>query len=75
MDKEVGKYLIDVSKLVFGGVVLAGIWKLEDIEHIELLLYGIIASFFLAVSGFLFVGNAIKMEQKRNKKNRKKERN
>lgn len=26
---ELGKYCIDISKLVFGGVILAGIMKLE----------------------------------------------
>ena len=29
MLSELGKYCIDISKLVFGGVILAGIMKLE----------------------------------------------
>lgn len=26
---ELGKYLIDISKLVFGGIILAGIMRLD----------------------------------------------
>lgn len=36
---ECGKYMIDISKLVFGGVILAGIMKYESIN--PLLLFGL----------------------------------
>ena len=36
---ETGKFLVDISKLVFGGVILAGIMKYESVN--SALLYGI----------------------------------
>jgi hypothetical protein len=68
MDKEIGKYLIDVSKLIFGGVVLAGVWKIEEFEQSKLLFFGIGASLVLALSGFIFMANALKKEKKIKKK-------
>ena len=39
MKKEVGKILIDIAKLVFGGVVLAGIMR-QDLSAVSLFLIG-----------------------------------
>lgn len=39
MKKEVGKILIDIAKLVFGGVVLAGIMR-QDLPAVSLFLIG-----------------------------------
>lgn len=36
---ESGKFLIDIAKLVFGGIILAGIMKFESIN--TTLLYGL----------------------------------
>ena len=36
---ETGKFLVDIAKLVFGGVILAGIMKYESVNCA--LLYGI----------------------------------
>ena len=51
-NKEVGKYIIDLSKLIFGGVVLASIIKIEDISRYLILLVGIIISAVAAYFGF-----------------------
>jgi len=45
MYKEVGKYCLDLSKLVFGGVILAGVMDL-GFDLIPLILVGL---------GFVFV--------------------
>lgn len=31
---EIGKYFLDVSKLLFGGVVLASIIRMEDVSKV-----------------------------------------
>ncbi len=37
--QECGKFLIDIAKLVFGGVILAGIMKYDSVNPV--LLFGI----------------------------------
>jgi hypothetical protein len=49
--KELGKYLLDVSKLVFGGAVVAGIMK-EEIHLGYVLGIGILAALAFATWGF-----------------------
>lgn len=51
MYEEVGKYCLDLSKLVFGGVILAGVMDL-GFDLIPLILVGL---------GFVFVFGAIGM--------------
>ena len=51
MYKEVGKYCLDLSKLVFGGIILAGVMDL-GFDLIPLILVGL---------GFVFVFGAIGM--------------
>ena len=43
---EIGKFVIDIAKLVFGGVILAGIMKYENIN--QWLLFGLGGSVVLA---------------------------
>jgi len=50
--KEVGKYLIDVSKLVFGGMVLASVLQINNLSKTGVMLFGIIVTVLLAVAGF-----------------------
>ena len=52
---EIGKFLIDISKLVFGGVILAGIMRYESVN--PTLLFGIGGIVFLicCVSGIIFI--------------------
>ena len=51
-DKEVGKYWLDLSKLIFGGVVLASIIKIEDVSRYLILLVGTLVSGIIAYFGF-----------------------
>ena len=55
MRKEIGKYLLDVSKLVFAGVVLSSVLKVEDISKFLLLFIGLTVTFLLALFGFLYI--------------------
>jgi hypothetical protein len=54
LEIEFGKYLLDVSKLIFGGAVISGIMK-QDISLAYILAVGIFSSFGLAVWGFTFI--------------------
>ncbi len=58
---ELGKYLIDISKLVFGGIILAGIMRL-DINPIWLIGAGMTAVFVSGIVGFalLLISNSKK---------------
>lgn len=38
---ELGKYLIDISKLVFGGIILAGIMRVEVDQTLLFILGGV----------------------------------
>ena len=53
MRKEVGKYFIDISKLVFGGVVLSTILKIEDFSKIKIFISGMAATIVIATIGFI----------------------
>ncbi|MBW8051019.1 MAG: ABC transporter permease [Cytophagales bacterium] len=55
MRKEIGQYLIDISKLVFGGVVLGTIFNIGDIPKSTLLLLGVLATLIFAIWGFLLI--------------------
>ena len=50
---EVSKFFLDLAKLVFGGVILAGIMK-EDINLAWLLLLGLIATALLVSAGYVY---------------------
>jgi hypothetical protein len=54
MKKEIGKYLLDVSKLIFGGAVLFGIMK-EEISLAYIVPVGLVAASSMAVWGFLLI--------------------
>lgn len=51
-DKEVGKYLLDLSKLIFGGVVLASVIRIENISRGLILITGTLISMIVAYFGF-----------------------
>ena len=51
---EIGKYSLDLSKLVFGGIILAGIMKI-DVNRILLFVLGGLVVLFFAVAGFAFI--------------------
>jgi len=54
MKKELGKVLIDIAKLVIGGVILAGLMR-QDIPPVFLFTVGGVISIILIVSGLVFV--------------------
>lgn len=54
-NKELGKYLLDVSKLVFGGTVLASILKIENINYLLVIISGFTITIFLAYIGFIIL--------------------
>ena len=52
--KELGKYLLDVSKLVFGGVVIAAIMS-QDIHWAYVVGVGAVSVVVLATLGFMLI--------------------
>jgi len=54
--KELGKYFIDISKLVFAGAVLASVIKIEDIPKLIILLAGTLVTIIFAAAGFVIIG-------------------
>jgi hypothetical protein len=53
--KELGKYFLDISKLVFGGSVLASIMKIEDASIVWIFVLGSIATIIFAIIGFITI--------------------
>jgi len=51
-NKELGKYFLDISKLIFGGIVIASIIKIENVSRYELLMIGIAVTSIFAWIGF-----------------------
>lgn len=52
MKKKVADYLLDMSKLIFAGVVLGAILKVEGLPRLAVFLAGIYATTFLAIVAF-----------------------
>jgi hypothetical protein len=52
--EQIGKYSLDLSKMIFGGVVISAIMK-EDINLATLLLFGAFAVTATATAGFVFL--------------------
>lgn len=50
---ESGKFLIDIAKLVFGGIILAGIMKFESINTTLLYTLGSMAVLVCFVAGLV----------------------
>ena len=53
--KELGKYFLDISKLVFGGSVLASIIKMEEISRSWILIVGLAVTLVFASFGFIIL--------------------
>lgn len=53
--KETGVYCLDISKLVFGGVVLASVMDL-GIDRYWLFGWGFVIVLAMAVAGLIFIG-------------------
>jgi hypothetical protein len=52
--KELGKFLIDVAKLIFGGVVLARILK-ESTSTLSVMFFGLFIIALLVFSGLILL--------------------
>jgi hypothetical protein len=52
---ESGRYMLDMSKLVFGGVVLVVILQIEQLSNRTLLIIGMTACVFSSILGLLFI--------------------
>jgi len=63
MRKELGKVLIDIAKLVIGGVILAGLMR-QDIPPVFLFAVGGIAAILMITTGLVLVS----WDEKRQKK-------
>ena len=57
--QSLGKCFIDLSKLVFAGVVVGGVVQLSNSSNLAfsviMILFGLVASSFLAYVGFLIL--------------------
>ncbi|MBI4778145.1 hypothetical protein HY792_04420 [Candidatus Desantisbacteria bacterium] len=53
MRQKVGDYLLDVSKLIFAGVVLGSILGFEDVPKMVVLILGSLATLIIALVGFM----------------------
>jgi len=67
MKEELGKVLIDIAKLVIGGVILAGLMR-QDIQPVWLFSIGGIIAVLFIMLGL----NLISIEKKKQNKNRNK---
>jgi hypothetical protein len=56
MKEQLGKYCLDLSKLVFGGAIISAIMK-ESISLFWVILLGGAAVVVLAIAGFLLIKN------------------
>jgi hypothetical protein len=54
MKKELGKILIDIAKLVIGGVILAGLMR-QDIKPVLLFTVGGISTALMITAGLILV--------------------
>ena len=54
MKNELGKYLLDISKLVFGGVILSAVIDISENKFI-IIGIGFLANIILALAGFLLI--------------------
>lgn len=50
---ETGKFMIDIAKLVFGGVILAGIMEYEDMSRMTLFTLGSASVIVLFIAGLV----------------------
>lgn len=53
-----GEYMLDLSKLVFGGIILVGIMQIEGISNKILLSIGGVSVALLGIVGMFFIKNS-----------------
>ncbi|MBR3872334.1 MAG: ABC transporter permease [Paludibacteraceae bacterium] len=59
-----GDYMLDMSKLVFGGIVLVLIMQIEGISSLMLLVFGIITVLLFSILGIMFIHISQKNKKK-----------
>jgi len=57
MRAKISDYLLDISKLVFAGVVLSTILDVEGISKLAILAIGLAATVGIAVLGLILIRN------------------
>ena len=55
MKIKIAEYLLDISKLIFAGVVLGSIFELEGFSKLTILMTGLLATSGMAWIGFLLM--------------------
>jgi len=53
MKKEMGKYFLDISKLIFAGIVLGNIFSGANFSRILILVAGLSSTVLFALIGFM----------------------
>lgn len=57
--------MLDMSKLVFGGIVLVLIMQIEGISSLMLLVFGIITVLLFSILGIMFIHISQKKQKER----------
>ena len=60
--ENTGKYILDISKLIFGAFFLGGILRLE-LSHDTIILGGLAAAFLLCIFGLIIVSKEKKEDK------------
>ena len=50
--KEIGKFLVDIAKLLIGGVVLSSVLKIQGLSNLTTILFGAVIATIITVLGF-----------------------
>ena len=62
LKKEIGKYFVNVSKLLIGGVVLSSVLKIQGLSNIIVIITGATVAVILAILEFALMRNKNKTE-------------
>ncbi len=54
--KEIGKFFVDIAKLLIGGAVLSSVLKIEGLSNSKVILIGSSIALLLALIGFIIMG-------------------
>ncbi len=60
MKEELGKWLIDVAKLLFAGIILIGVMKSDSIDEMQLFVVGGISVLACFMAGLTLIVSAKK---------------
>lgn len=53
--KEIGKFFVDVAKLLIGGTVLSSVLKIEGLSNLIVIFAGGFVAMLLAIIGFIIM--------------------